>query len=190
MNDVEMKPGGWKAKVTHEMVEYLTNFVYLACFFAAFAWYRRLILAARGDPILDYGVPIIEAAVLAKVIMILGMLRLGRRLEDKPLIVPTLYKTLVFSLWIAVFGILEHMIRGLIHGRGLTGGIVELATNGRDELLARCLMKFLALIPFFAFREVGRVLGEGKLRSLFWRSGASLAPGSADLTSAQTLMRR
>jgi len=39
---------------------------------------------------------VLEALVLAKVILIGDVLRLGRRFEDKPLIVPTLYKTVVF----------------------------------------------------------------------------------------------
>ena len=32
-----------------------------------------------------------------------------------------------------------------------------------------CLVIFVAFIPFFAFRELGRVLGEGKIRTLFFR---------------------
>jgi len=38
---------------------------------------------------LHYGVSVVEALVLAKVILIGEALRLGRGLEDKPLIVPT-----------------------------------------------------------------------------------------------------
>jgi hypothetical protein len=40
---------------------------------------------------------------------------------------------------------------------------------GKDELLARCMIMFVAFIPFFAFEELERVLGEGKLSKLFFR---------------------
>ncbi len=36
---------GWRRKIVDEMVEYYLNFVYLAFFLVAFAWYRRFILA-------------------------------------------------------------------------------------------------------------------------------------------------
>jgi hypothetical protein len=108
-----------------------------------------------------------------KVIMLGDILRLGRRLEKKPLIFHTLYKTVVFGAWVAFFGVLEHTVSGLLHGMGLMGGWDELMSKGRDELLARCLVTFFAFIPFFAFKELGRVLGEHKIRELFFRRGAA-----------------
>ena len=118
---------------------------------------------------LNYGVAIIEALVLAKVILMGNALGLSRGLEDKPLIFPTLYKAVVFSLFVGIFGVLEHMIGGLLHGKGLAGGFQELMSEGRYELLARCMVTFFAFIPFFAFQELGQVLGEGKLGALFFR---------------------
>ena len=55
----------------------------------AFLWYRRLILAEYHVSYTHYWFPLIEAAVLAKVIMVGDILGLGRGLEHKPLILPT-----------------------------------------------------------------------------------------------------
>jgi hypothetical protein len=44
---------------------------------------------------LNYWAPLIEAAILAKVIMIGDSLRVGRGLRSKPLIVTTIYRTIV-----------------------------------------------------------------------------------------------
>jgi hypothetical protein len=41
-----------------------------------------------------------------------------------------------------------------------------------DDLLARSVIIFLTFIPFFAFRELGRVMGPDKLRDVFFRTGA------------------
>jgi hypothetical protein len=159
-------------KVRHELVEYGLNVVYLALVFAAFANYRRLVLAAHDIVETNYWVAVINALILGKVVMIAGLFRLGRRLEPKPLIYPTLYKAIVFSVFVYAFAVLEHVIKGLFAGEGLTGGFVELAEKGPHELLASGLVVFVALIPFFAFKELARVLGRARVGALFFRQRA------------------
>ena len=44
--------------------------------------------------------------------------------------------------------------------------------RGPNELLANVLVMFVAFIPFFAFKELGRVLGEGRVWELFFRRRA------------------
>jgi len=172
MNEMQMAPAGWKKKIVHELIEYWINFGYLAFFLVAFAWYRRFILAEYQVQYTNYWFPLIEAAVLAKVIMIGDYLRLGHGLEQKPLILSTLFRTVMFSVWVAIFNVLEETIRGLLHGNGLTGGFEEIASRGWYELLSRCVVIFAAFIPFFAFKELERVMGQEQLRALFWRRGA------------------
>jgi cytochrome bd-type quinol oxidase subunit 2 len=163
------KKEGLKKKIVHEMVEYWINVAYLTLAFAAFTQYRRLVLAAYDITYTHYWVAVIEALVLAKVIMVGDIMRLGRRLEHKPLIYSTLLKTVVFSIFVGAFTVIEHVVRSLIKGEGLTGGLLGLIGKGHHELLAGCLVTFVVFIPFFAFRELGRVLGEGKIRDLFFR---------------------
>ena len=177
MNEMEKAPAGWKTKVVHEVIEYWINFGYLAFFLVAFIWYRRLVLAEYQVQYTDYWFPLIEAAVLAKVIMIGDYLRVGRGLEQKPLILPALYRTVMFSVWVGIFSVLEETIRGLLHGNGLASGVEEIASRGWYELLSRCVVIFVAFIPFFSFKELERVMGQEQLRALFWRRGA-LATGS------------
>ena len=172
MSSTDKKKGGWKQRIFHEMFEYWMNFFYLTLMFAAFTEYRRLILATHDIIYTDYGIAVIEAAVLAKVIMIGGVFRLGRGLEKKPLLYSTLYKTVVFSLFVAVFKLIEHMIKGLLKGQGLTQGLADYFGRGPHELLANLLVVFVAFIPFFAFKELGRVLGEGRAWELFFQRRA------------------
>jgi hypothetical protein len=174
MSDTNKAKAGWKQKIISEMIKYWLIVVYLACFFGLFTWYRRFILAEYQISYVNYGVSLLEALVLAKVILIGDVLRLGRGLEDRPLIVPTLHKAVVFSLWVGVFSVLEHTIGGLLRGQGLAGGFEELMSKGKYELLARCLVTFVAFIPFFAFKELDRVLGEDKMRTLFFRGRAAM----------------
>ena len=164
---------GWKQKILAEAIEYWTLVVYLSCFFGAFLWYRRLILATYHISYAHYGVAVLKALVLAKVVLIAEALHLGQRFEDKPLIVPTLYKTVLFSLCVGVFTLLEPTLRGLLRGEGLTGGLEEFVGGGKYEFLALCLIAFIAFIPFFGFKELERVLGRGPLRTQFFRGRAA-----------------
>jgi len=173
MSDDNTVQVGWKQKVVNEMAEYWIIFVYLAVFFSVFVTYRRLILEEYQISYLHYGFGVIEAAILAKVILLGDAIRLGRKNEDKPLIVPTLYKTIIFSMWAAGFKVIEELLRGLLHGSGLWGGMRDLLSKGWYEILANAMVMVAALVPFFAMRELGRVLGGKMIRKLFFRSRAA-----------------
>lgn len=159
-----------KSKVLHEIVEYGFNVIYLTLVFASFTMYRRLLLAAHDIVYTNYWFALIEALILGKVIMIGGMLRLGGGLEDKPLIVPTLYKTAIFTIFCFFFTLAEHAIRGLVSGHGVAAGLAEYAAQGYQVILGNSMVVFVALIPFFAVKELGRVLGREKIGRLFFRT--------------------
>ena len=169
MSGSEKKKGTLKEKVVHEVVEYWINVGYLTLVFAAFTQYRRFLLASYDITYTNYGFAVIEALILAKVIMIGEVARLGRGLEGKPLIYPTLYKTVVFTLFVAVFTLIEHGVKGLWKGEGFTSGIVDFLGKGSNEILANSLIVFVAFIPFFGIKELGRVVGQDKIRALFFR---------------------
>ncbi len=171
MNSPDKNKGNLKKKLLHEVNVYFVYVVYLALVFAAFTQYRRLILADVGISYTNYGVAVIEALILAKVIMIGDVLHLGRRFEHRPLIFPILLNTAIFTLFVGVFTLIEHAIKGLFKGKGAVEGVMEFLGKGSYEILAGCLVIFVAFIPFFALRELGRVLGgEGKILDLFFKS--------------------
>ncbi len=169
MSSQRKKREGWKQKIAIEMVGYWINVLYLSIFFEMFIMYRRLILVQYQINYGEYGIAIIKALVLAKVIMLGDMMRIARGFEARPLVYPTLFRSLAFTFWVLGFVILEHMIRGFLHGKGLTGGLDEFLRRDRYELLAQSMVVFFAFIPFFAVRELGRVLGRGKIYELFFR---------------------
>ena len=168
-----MAKAGWRQKLTAELIEYWVLATYLSCFFGAFTWYRRIILAEYKIGYTHYFVGVIEALVLAKVTLIGDMLRLGHRLADRPLIVVSVYKAVVFSMWVGVFTLFEELIEAWMGGTGWSGFVSVLLDQGKYELLAKCLITFVAFIPFFAYGELERVLGEGRIRSLLFKRRAA-----------------
>jgi hypothetical protein len=159
-------------RVRTEMIGYAINVVYLSLVFGAFTMYRRLVLAAHDISYTNYGVALIEAFVLGKVVSLGSVLRLGRGLENKPLIIPTLYKTVVFCAFLALFKVLEHGVRGMVKGEGFMDGAAKMWREGVAGLLANTLVVFASLLPFFAVKELARVLGRKMLWDLFFRRSA------------------
>ncbi len=163
---------GLKQKLSREMKQFVIVFLYLGLLIGTFNTYRWLLMAEYHVGYFVYGYGLIEALVLAKIIIIGESLGIGERFSNRPLIFPTLYKTMLFALCALVFSILEHLITGFLHGQDLSG-IIQETIKGRYELLARMLIMFVAFIPFFAFGEAMRALGEVKLFDLFFRSRAA-----------------
>ena len=161
-----------KAKLKERAIEEFKLFwiiaLYLWVFLGSFTVYRRLVIAETGTAYLHYGIAVIEALVIAKVILIGRMFGFSRRFEDKPLIMPVLYKSILFGILVMLFGVFEHLVEGWVHKQGLWGGLREIGELGAYELGARSLMLIVAFVPFFAFWEIGRVLGHHKLAAMFF----------------------
>jgi hypothetical protein len=156
-----------KQKLAHELRQLLLIAAYLAVFFLVFRLYTHLILAEYGVSYFEYGLTIVKALALAKVILTAEALHLGERFRERPLIIPTIYNTVVFALFALVFEILEHIIMGEFDGKSISGVLTGMVNDGWPHLAGMTLVVCVAFLPFFAFRETERVLGEAKLRDLF-----------------------
>ena len=165
----------WEKILKHEMFEYFFNFVFLAIFLVAFAWYRRLILAAYNIQYLAHWAPLIEAAILAKIIMIGDALHVGRRFQSRAAALTIVYRAFVFSLLVLLFSFAEHIIGAKIHGMTVADGIAEIANKGIDEVLSWCVVIFAAFLPFFAFKEMERAFGEEKVRGMLFKGNVEKA---------------
>ena len=86
------------------------------------------------------------------------------------MVVPTLLKTIVFTVLVSIFTFVEHAVRGLWSGTGFVDGLTHFLDMGYSEAVANALVVFAAFIPFFALRELNRALGgEARLMSLFFK---------------------
>ena len=167
-----------KQRALEELKVYWIITLYLWLFLGLFTVYRRLVVAEAGTAYLHYGIALIEAMVIAKVVMIGRLFGFSRRFDDHALAVPVIYKSVVFGLLVMGFGVLERLVAGWVHKQGLWSGLHEIAAIGADELAARALMLVVAFVPFFAFWELGRVLGMRRLAAMFFAKPED-RPGSA-----------
>lgn len=161
-------PASLKQRALEELRAFWLIALYLWVFLGAFMTYRVLILAETGVWYLHLGVAFVEALIIAKVVLIGKMLSVSRRYEDRALWVSVAYKSGLFGVLVVIFAIVEHIVTGLVKGKGLIGGLQELVSVGGYELAARVLMLVVAFVPFFAFWELGRVIGMKKLANIFF----------------------
>jgi hypothetical protein len=157
-----------KEKIKHELREMLELSLYLAFFFCALAAYDMLLLRQYSVDYLTFGFALINALVITKVIMIGEYAKLGRRHENKPLLISAIWKAFVFGLLVYAFHIVEELIKRLIHGAPLDTTPREIHF---EQLAGRAILVFCIFIPLFAFRELRRVMGEDEFRSLLFGSG-------------------
>jgi hypothetical protein len=157
-----------KEKAVEEFKRFLIIALYLWVFLGSFTIYRRLIIAETGAAYLHYGIALVEALIIAKVVLIGALFGFSRRFEDRPLIVPVIYKSILFGILVLLFGIVEHLVEGWIHKQGWLGGLREIGDMGVYEIGARVLVLMVAFVPFFAFAEITRVIGAAKLAAMFF----------------------
>lgn len=158
-----------KAMIVRETKKLVFLTVYLTLFLSSLTVYHSLIL--HGD-ILTYfrfGYNFVEALVLAKIILLGQMLKLGDKYEEKSLIIPVLYKAVVFSLFVFLFTGLEHFVLGLFKGDDLLLLWKEFTEQKWIEAIGKLLITFIFFIPLFSFLELKRIVGDDKVFALFFR---------------------
>jgi len=163
MNKVNKQNSTLKQKAAHELEEMVFISLYLAFFFCAMATYRMILLNDFRDSWFNYTAALINALVVAKVILIGEYAHLGKRVEARPLLLSAIYKSLLYGLLVFAFHLVEEAVKHLLHGEALAGAFRQIHI---DDMIGRALVIFCTFIPFFAFRELSRVLGEDKFRDL------------------------
>lgn len=158
-----------KRKFIEEARIFLLLFVYLALLLGGFAWYKRLVLLEYRYDFSHYGYSFVEAAVLAKLMLVGNAMGFFKRLHKGPLIVASLCQTLVFSLIVIFFSLEEETFIGLVHGRGLSWGYQKLMQTSWMQVLADFIIIFMCFIPLFAIWELAKVFGPAQLANMFFK---------------------
>jgi hypothetical protein len=156
-----------KQKVVDELWDMLSIFIYLSFFFCALTAYSNLLLHKYDVQYLNYAFALINALVIAKVILIGELAHLGRKYERWPLLWSSITKAFLFCLLVFAFHLVEEMVKHVIHGERAASVFREVQI---DELLSRTIVIFGTFIPLFAFRECRRVMGEEEFKTMFFKS--------------------
>lgn len=145
-----------KDKLKEELKFFIVLTLFLTLFMNALMVYRHLV---TQQPIWDYfrlGYNFLEAAILSKVILLGRHFRIGERFHNQPLVIPTIYKSLAFSLFIVVFAVLEHFAKGFFRGESFWPIYYSFSLEMLSEILGLIPIYFCFFLLFFGYAEIER----------------------------------
>jgi hypothetical protein len=150
-----------------EIEKLLVRILFLWIMFGLFELYHTIILAKEHVDYSLHGFALVNAIVMSKVLLIAEELNFAHRFHESRLIYSILYKSLLFSLLFLVIHVVEDTIKGLVGGHDLVASLPHPANF--YVVLCSAAILFTALTPYFAYREVARVMGEDKLRDMIFK---------------------
>jgi hypothetical protein len=162
---------GLKAKALHEFARFATMFAYLWAMFLLFQVHQDVVLAQHKIPFTQYGVGLLNAVVLAKVMLLADDLRLGEWRGRRPLIYPVLLRSILFAIVFIAFDVVEKVLVGVFRGKAVAESIETFGGGGILGGILVAIIIAIALIPFFAFVEVSRLMEPGELARIFFTRG-------------------
>ena len=142
-------------------------FLYSWALLGLFSIHKSLVLHEH-NVFWHQGFAIINAWLLTKVMIIAEIFHVADNLKHKPLIYPIVFKSAVFAVLLVSFYLLEELLVGLWHGKTIAESIPTVGGGTFKGILTVGLIVFIVLMPFFALREFGRVVGENELYELFF----------------------
>jgi hypothetical protein len=164
---VEPKPA-LKERILNEIKTFVLMFIYLWVVFGLLAFHEQFILLEHQISYQSHGLAFVNALICAKVMLIAEDLRLGDRADDKALIYPVLLKSFLFAITIISFHIVEHVLIAMWHGKSIADSISEFVALKFKGIASMGIIATISLLPFFALRELSRVIGKDKFRALFF----------------------
>jgi len=153
--------------VVREARRFFVRFLYLWILFALFALHKSILLPDEGI-IYGQGFAILNAFVLAKVMLIGDHLHVGENFDTRPLVYPVLFKSALFALMLVCFDLIEEIVVGSLRGKSIAESIWSIGGGTLEGILSIGIIIFVVLIPYFAFREMTKVVGEHQMRELLF----------------------
>src|SRR5262245_51952632 len=155
-----------KLRLLEELRKFFVIVAYLWLVFFVLFVHEWLVLAGHNISFRFYGLATLNALVLGKIMLIAEHMRFTKRLDNWPLVVPIAYKSIVFAVLLLAAYIVEEIGVGMFHGKTVAESFPVIGGGGPAALLCVAAIMAAALAPFFAFREIARVVGAAEFRVL------------------------
>ena len=157
-----------KQAIYHEVTSFLAIFVYLVLLLGLLVLHEAVVSAKNGIEYHFYGLAIINALILGKIILIADDLHFAEWFIERAPIYSILVKSLAFTILLLIFDIVEEEVVDMIKGKTFGDSFPHVGDGSPRAYFYMVIIFFIGLIPFFSYKEIGRVFGERELRSLFF----------------------
>jgi len=168
-----------RKRVQTELREFAILAAYLYVTFSALAAFKAAILQAEGISFAPWAFAVIKALVCAKFLLIGRMFGIGDGLATKyPLIVSTVHRSVVFLIVLGLLTILEELVVGYFRGESIGHSLGSIGGGTLWQFIATSVILLLILVPWFAFRALGEVIGDETLVRLYFEPRTKSRPSS------------
>jgi len=156
-------------RAIEEFRHFIALFLYLWILLGLFVLNQQIILRQQGADLIFHGFALLNALVLAKVMLVFEDLELGRWLKGRPAILSIVFEAAFCTALLLAFHVVERVAVGLFHGGELAKSIPSFGGGGLAGLLIVSLILFVSLLPFFAFKNVARAIGSERMKEILFR---------------------
>lgn len=172
-------PSKVKRSLFHRIIEELVQFAFIAIYlwamFGLFALHEAILAKEHGIDFHFYGFAIINSLVLGKIVLIAENIHFANWIKNSRLVYIIICKAFSFATLLIVFYMAEEIIVGVAKGKGLSASIPHIGGDLRGTVFVWIILT-VALLPFFAFREIDTALGGQKLRSMLFVKRMEVTP--------------
>lgn len=165
-----------RERLTHEFQRFLILFLYLWALLGLFVLNEDLIERSAGDAFLFQGFAILNAFILAKVMLAAEHLDIGRALERFPLAATIVLEDVFYTALFMTVHVLERMLVGAFHGKSLSASVPSFGGGGLAGSAIVAAIIFVSLLPFFTFKHVGRAIGPDRLQAILFQRRDAASP--------------
>jgi hypothetical protein len=164
-------------RIRHQIIQFFLIAIYLFVVFGVLALHEEVVAAKNGITYHFYGFAAINAIILGKVMLVAEELDLGNRffknlfIRNGPLAYTIVFRSAAFTLIFLVFDIVEEVLVGVFKGKTIAESFPRIGGGSLRGILSMFVVITVLLLPFFAYREIARVIGARRLHALLFTWG-------------------
>ena len=177
-------PSNLAHRIYHQVIQFLLIAVYLSVVFGVLVLHEAVVAAKNGIEYHFYGFAVINAIILGKVMLVAEDLNLGDRFfrdlffRNSPLVYAIVFKSVAFTILFFVFDIVEEVLVGVFKGKTVAESFPNIGGGSPRGIFFMIVVITVLLSPFFAYREIGKLIGERELHSLMFTRKRSQFAGA------------
>jgi hypothetical protein len=159
--------------LAREVREMIPPTLFFAAGFNLLVLTGHLVVAGYGQALFNYMVATTSALIVGKSVLLANALPLLRRFDGAPLIVPILFKTLVYCSVVMLVRLLEAVVEHWIASGSPTGTFAHLREGfAWNRFVAIQLWIFVLFLVYTSASELDDLFGEGELARVFFTHSA------------------
>src|SRR6516162_2229768 len=162
--------------LVHEFYEILPPTIFFFVGFNLILFTKRLILEDYLIQFAGFAIATASALIVGKSVLVANAMPFIKRFDYAPLAQPILFKTVVYTFFVAIARLLEAFVRYVLEGGAVGHGAFireQLGKFSWDHFIAIQMWIFVLFLVYTTATELSDLFGDGELRKIFFSRPSS-----------------